>query len=40
MRVNEALHLDGPDVDLNPGILHIRRTKFGKSRSIPPPYVL
>ena len=35
MRVNEALHLDGPDVDLNPGILHIRRTKFGKSRYVP-----
>jgi integrase len=35
MRVNEALHLDGSDVDLNPGILHIRRTKFGKSRYVP-----
>jgi integrase/recombinase XerD len=35
MRINEALHLDGPDVDLNPGILHIRRTKFGKSRFVP-----
>lgn len=35
MRVNEALHLDGPDVDLQAGILHIRRTKFGKSRYLP-----
>jgi integrase len=35
MRVNEALHLDGPDVDLGQGILFIRRTKFGKSRCVP-----
>jgi integrase len=35
MRVNEALGLDRPDVDLERGILYIRRTKFGKSRYIP-----
>jgi integrase/recombinase XerD len=35
MRVNEALNLDRPDVDLDLGILHIRRTKFGKSRYVP-----
>jgi len=35
MRVNEALTLDRPDVDLKLGILHIRRTKFGKSRYVP-----
>jgi integrase len=35
MRVNEALHLDRPDVDLDQGILAIRRTKFGKSRHVP-----
>jgi len=35
MRVNEALHLDRPDVDLDRGILTIRRTKFGKSRHVP-----
>jgi integrase/recombinase XerD len=35
MRVNEALHLDKPDVDLDQGILTIRRTKFGKSRHVP-----
>ncbi len=35
MRVNEALGLDQPDVDLKVGILHIRRTKFGKSRYVP-----
>jgi integrase/recombinase XerD len=35
MRVNEALHLDRPDVDLGHGILTIRRTKFGKSRHVP-----
>lgn len=35
MRVNEALHLDRPDVDLRQGILTIRRTKFGKSRHVP-----
>ena len=35
MRVNEALNLDRPDVDLDLGILYIRRTKFGKSRHVP-----
>ena len=35
MRVNEALGLDRVDVDLEHGILHIRRTKFGKSRYVP-----
>jgi len=35
MRVNEALSLDRQDVDLDLGILHIRRTKFGKSRYVP-----
>jgi len=35
MRINEALHLDQPDVDLDRGILFIRRTKFGKSRYVP-----
>src|SRR2546421_3671075 len=34
MRVNEALSLDRPDVDLERGILYIRRTEFGK-----PPYL-
>jgi integrase len=35
MRVNEALDLDRVDVDLEREILHIRRTKFGKSRYVP-----
>ena len=35
MRVNEAFGLDRPDVDLDLGILHIRRAKFGKSRYVP-----
>ena len=35
MRVNETLGLDLEDVDLTQGILHIRRTKFGKSRYLP-----
>ena len=35
MRVNEALGLDRVQVDLERGILHIRRTKFGKSRYVP-----
>jgi integrase/recombinase XerD len=35
MRVNEALDLNRQDVDLTLGILHIRRTKFGKSRCVP-----
>ena len=35
MRVNEVLMLDRQDVDLEQGILTIRRTKFGKSRLVP-----
>jgi integrase/recombinase XerD len=35
MRVNEAVGMDRVDVDLERGILHIRRTKFGKSRYVP-----
>jgi integrase/recombinase XerD len=35
MRVNEALGLDRHDVDLDHGVLTIRRTKFGKSRCVP-----
>jgi len=35
MRVNEALSLDRSDVDLERGILHIRLTKFRKSRYVP-----
>ena len=35
MRVSEALALDLGDVDLEQGILTIRRTKFGKSRLLP-----
>src|SRR3954471_17625814 len=34
MRVSEALALDQEDVDLDEGILRIRRTKFGKSRLV------
>jgi integrase/recombinase XerD len=33
--VNEALGLNRSDVDLQLGILHIRRAKFGKSRYVP-----
>src|SRR5258708_9291869 len=36
MRVNEAVGLDRSDVDLSLGILQIRRTKFGKTRHVPP----
>ena len=35
MRVNEVAGLDRSDVDLDRGILHIRRTKFRKSRYVP-----
>lgn len=35
LRVSEALKLDRQDVDLQEGILTIRRTKFGKSRLVP-----
>jgi integrase/recombinase XerD len=34
MRVSEVLALDREDVDLEEGILRIRRTKFGKSRLV------
>lgn len=35
MRINEAVNLDIKDVDLDNGVLFIRRTKFGKSRLLP-----
>jgi integrase/recombinase XerD len=35
MRSTEPLALDREDVDLDEGILRIRRTKFGKSRLVP-----
>lgn len=35
LRINEALHLDRPDVDLAAGVLVIRHTKFRKSRLVP-----
>lgn len=35
MRVSESLALDREDVNLDKGILTIRRTKFGKSRLVP-----
>ena len=35
MRVSEALALDRQDVDLEQGILHVRGTKFRKSRLVP-----
>jgi integrase len=35
LRISEALNLTLDDVDLNSGVLHIRNTKFGKSRRIP-----
>jgi integrase len=35
LRVSEAIALDDSDVDLEAGILSIRRTKFGKSRFVP-----
>jgi integrase/recombinase XerD len=35
LRINEALHFDRSDVDLETGVLLIRRTKFGKSRLVP-----
>jgi len=35
LRLSEALALDRDDVDLNAGVLAIRRTKFGKSRFVP-----
>lgn len=35
MRVSEAVALDRGDVDLDEGIVTIRRTKFGKTRMVP-----
>lgn len=35
LRVSEALKLDNRDVDLDTGVLHVRNTKFGKSRLLP-----
>jgi len=35
LRVGEALRLDRGDVDWSEGVLHIRRSKFGKSRLVP-----
>ena len=35
LRVSEATHLRGEDVDLEHGILTIRESKFGKSRYVP-----
>lgn len=35
LRIGEALRLDRDDVDLAEGVLHIRDTKFGKSRQVP-----
>jgi integrase/recombinase XerD len=34
LRVSEALALDREDVDLDEGVLRVRRTKFGKSRLV------
>ena len=36
LRISEALALRVGDVDLQHGVLTIRRTKFGKSRAVPP----
>jgi integrase len=35
LRVGEALRLTIADVDLSRGLLHVRLTKFGKSRLVP-----
>jgi len=35
MRISEPLHLDDQDVDLDQGVLTIKRTKFRKSRLVP-----
>jgi integrase len=35
MRISEAIGLHRDDVDLDEGLLTIRRTKFGKSRIVP-----
>jgi integrase/recombinase XerD len=35
LRIGEALRLDRDDVDLDDGVLRVRRTKFGKPREVP-----
>lgn len=35
LRIGEALRLDRGDVDLDEGVLHVRHTKFNKSRDVP-----
>lgn len=35
LRVGEAIKLDRGDIDWGQGVLHIRETKFGKSRLVP-----
>jgi integrase/recombinase XerD len=35
LRIGEALRLDRDDVDLDAGVLHVRLTKFNKSREVP-----
>lgn len=35
MRISEALSLDDGDVDLNSGVIMVRRGKFGKERLVP-----
>jgi site-specific recombinase XerD len=35
LRVGEALRLDEGDIDYADGVLHVRRSKFGKSRLVP-----
>jgi integrase/recombinase XerD len=36
LRLGEALHLHVTDVDLNRGVLTVRKAKFGKDRLVPP----
>ncbi len=35
LRVGEALRLDRGDIDWSDGVLHVRQSKFGKSRLVP-----
>ncbi|MEE1768330.1 MULTISPECIES: tyrosine-type recombinase/integrase [unclassified Streptomyces] len=35
LRIGEAIKLDRDDIDWNEGVLHIRESKFGKSRLVP-----
>ncbi|WP_204357701.1 MULTISPECIES: tyrosine-type recombinase/integrase [unclassified Streptomyces] len=35
LRIGEAIKLDRDDIDWNQGVLHIRESKFGKSRLVP-----